>query len=319
MIEVEQLVKTYGETTAVAGMSFRVSPGVVTGFLGPNGAGKSTTMRTVLGLDRPTSGRALVNGRDYRTAPAPLAEVGALLDGRSFDRSRSARNHLRAIGATVGVGLRRVDEVLEQVGLAEVATKAAGTFSLGMGQRLGIATALLADPAVVMLDEPTNGLDPDGIKWIRALTRHLADEGRTVFISSHLMSEMEQTADHLVIVGNGRVIVDEGMEDLIARTSGRTVEVLSPDADRLAVHLARERVEVDRLGGQHLRVSGLSAAAVGDAAAAHGLRLHRLAEDRQSLEQVFTELTAGALTFSATTDTQGPAPHTDPSPEGAAR
>lgn len=191
MIDVHELVKKYGATTAVAGMTFTVQPGVVTGFLGPNGAGKSTTMRAVLGLDRPTSGSTAVNGRPYREAPAPLTEVGALLDGRAFDRSRSARDHLRAVGATVGIGRRRVDEVLGLVGLADVAGRRAGTFSLGMGQRLGIATAMLGDPPVVMLDEPTNGLDPDGIQWIRSFARGLADEGRTVLISSHLMSEME--------------------------------------------------------------------------------------------------------------------------------
>lgn len=301
MFEVAELVKEYGDTTAVAGMSFTVRPGVVTGFLGPNGAGKSTTMRTVLGLDRPTSGTTRVNGRHYREAPAPLAEVGALLDGRAFDRGRSARNHLRAVGATVGVGRARVEEVLETVGLSDVASKPAGGFSLGMGQRLGIATALLAEPAVVMLDEPTNGLDPDGIQWIRALARQLADEGRTVFISSHLMSEMEQTADHLIIVGSGKVIVDEPMEELIARTSGRSVEVTSPHADRLVDAIAGPGVEATRLDAHRLTVGGMSSAEIGDAALAHGIAVHRLVENRQNLEQVFMQLTADSLAYHAHT------------------
>ena len=299
MIEVQELVKKYGDTSAVSGMSFTVRPGVVTGFLGPNGAGKSTTMRTVLGLDRPTSGSTRVNGREYRTSRAPLAEVGALLDGRAFDRGRSARNHLRAVGATVGVGRRRVDEVLDQVGLTQVAAKAAGSFSLGMGQRLGIATALLADPPVVMLDEPTNGLDPDGITWIRTLTRSLADEGRTVLISSHLMSEMEQTADHLVIVGRGRVIVDEPMQSLIERTGGGAVEVTSPRAEDLARHLAGEGVETTHLATGSLSVRGRSPEEVGDTACRHGIPVHRLVEHRSSLEQVFMQLTADSVSYQA--------------------
>jgi ABC-2 type transport system ATP-binding protein len=291
MIEVESLVKKYGDTVAVAGMDFTVRPGVVTGFLGPNGAGKSTTMRAILGLDRPTSGRTRVNGRSYVELPAPQAEVGALLDGRSFERSRSARNHLRAVGATVGVSRARVEEVLEEVGLASVADRKAGSFSLGMGQRLGIATALLADPPVVLLDEPANGLDPDGITWIRRLTRQLADEGRTVLVSSHLMSEMEMTADHLVIVGAGRVIVDEPMSDLIDRASGASVLVQTPTAQHLATALAGPGVEVELTDEHRLRVRGLSAATIGDTAFRRGIQLHQLTSHRTSLESVFTELT----------------------------
>jgi len=244
--------------------------------------------------------------------------VGALLDGRAFDRSRSARNHLLAVGATVGVGRRRVDEVLEVVGLSSVAGKAAGTFSLGMGQRLGIATALLADPPVVMLDEPTNGLDPDGIQWIRGLTRQLADEGRTVFISSHLMSEMEQTADHLVIVASGRVIVDEPMASLISRTSGDSVEVVTPRADQLAAALNGPGVEVSHLDQDHLVVRGLAPSAVGDVACAASIPLHRLVERRQNLEQVFMQLTADSADYRAQPHPTDH-PSTVPTPAGALR
>ena len=305
MIEVDHLVKKYGDTIAVNDMSFTVRPGVVTGFLGPNGAGKSTTMRAIAGLDRPTSGSTRVNGKAYRDLASPLREVGLLLDGRAFDRSRSARNHLRAVGATIGVRRQRVDEVLELAGLSEVATKPAGSFSLGMGQRLGIATAMLGDPGVVMLDEPANGLDPDGIAWIRQLARGLADEGRTVFISSHLMSEMELTADHLIIVGAGRVIVDEDMSALIARTSGDSVLVSSPDASRLVDVVADLGVEIEFIGSGRLRLSGVGAARVGELSAAHGIVLHELVPSRLSLEQVFMDLTKEALQYAA----GNPVPH----------
>jgi ABC-2 type transport system ATP-binding protein len=299
MIEVDDLVKRYGDVTAVAGMTFTVRPGIVTGFLGPNGAGKSTTMRTVLGLDSPTSGSTRVNGRPHAASRAPLADVGALLDGRAFERSRSARNHLRSVGATVGVSRRRVEEVLETVGLAEVADRSAGEFSLGMGQRLGIATALLGDPPVVMLDEPTNGLDPDGIQWIRTLTRQLADEGRTVFVSSHLMSEMEQTADHLVIVGAGRVIADEPMSDLINRTSGISVTVRTPRTGELASVLAGPGVEITQSAEAQLEVRGLTSEQIGDSAVAHGIALHQLQSSRLTLEEAFMDLTRDAVTFHA--------------------
>ena len=300
MITVESLVKRYGSTTAVDGMSFTVQPGRVTGFLGPNGAGKSTTMRLVLGLDRPTSGQALVNGRPFRDAPAPFALVGSLLDGKAFDKSRSARNHLRAVGAANGVGRARVEEVLEVAGLASVAHRRAGEFSLGMGQRLGIATALLADPPVVILDEPVNGLDPDGISWIRRLTRELATEGRTVFLSSHLMSEMELTADHLVIVGRGRVLADTPMADFIATTSGERVDVASPDAARLAALMAGPGVTVTTEEPGTLDVRGLSATAIGELAAANGLVLHQLATRRLSLEDAFMTLTDDTVDYHGT-------------------
>jgi ABC-2 type transport system ATP-binding protein len=305
MIEVDELVKHYGTTRAVDGMSFTARPGVVTGFLGPNGAGKSTTMRAILGLDTPTSGTTRVDGREYRSSPAPLAHVGALLDGRAFDRSRTARAHLRAVGATVGVGRRRVDEVLDLAGLASVADKPAGQFSLGMGQRLGIATSLLADPPVIMLDEPVNGLDPDGITWIRTLSRQLADEGRTVLISSHLMSEMEMTADHLVIVGAGRVIAAEPMHDLIARTSGDAVQVTSPEAGRLADALGETEAEVEQSASDRFIVRGLTSAQVGTLARDLGVALHELIPQRMSLELVFMELTADSVAYHA---------HTTPSP-----
>lgn len=320
MIEVDDLVKHYGTVRAVDHMSFTARPGIVTGFLGPNGAGKSTTMRAILGLDTPTSGATRIDGREYRTSSAPLAHVGALLDGRAFDSARTARAHLRAVGVTVGVGRRRVDDVLDLAGLAGVADKPAGQFSLGMGQRLGIATALLADPSVIMLDEPVNGLDPDGITWIRTLTRQLADEGRTVLISSHLMSEMEQTADHLVIVGGGRVIADEPMHDLIARTSGDTVRITSPDASRLADALSTAGGQVEHITRDGLVVRGTTPARVGDLARDLGVALHELTPQRMSLEQVFMELTAESVTFHAhatTAQHPGPAGATDQLPTGA--
>ena len=300
MIAVESLVKRYGDTTAVDGMTFTVHPGRVTGFLGPNGAGKSTTMRVILGLDRPTSGRALVHGTPFRDSPAPLALVGSLLDGKAFDRGRSARNHLRVVAASNGVGRARVDEVLDIVGLTAVADRPAGAFSLGMGQRLGIATALLADPPVVMLDEPVNGLDPDGITWIRRLTRALADEGRTVFLSSHLMSEMEMTADHLIIVGQGRVLADTPMAEFIANTSGERVDVTTPDAARLASLVAGPGVEVVSTVAGTLDITGVAASTIGELAAAHGVVLHQLTTRRLSLEEAFMKLTADSVEYHGT-------------------
>ena len=302
MIVVDSLVKRYGDTLALDGMSFTVHPGRVTGFLGPNGAGKSTTMRSVLGLDRPDSGRATVDGHDYRESPAPMALVGALLDGRSVDKGRSARNHLRVVGAAIGVGTRRVDEVLELVGLSSVAHKAAGSFSLGMGQRLGIATALLADPPVVMLDEPVNGLDPDGITWIRHLVRDLAAEGRTVLVSSHLMSEMEMTADHLVVVGQGRVLADTPMDAFIDEYSDEVVEVRSPRASDLARLVAADGVGVEASGPGVLEVRGVPADRIGDLAAAEGIPLHQLVSHRLSLEEAFMTLTRDAVQFRGETE-----------------
>ncbi len=302
MLEVHELTKRYGDVTAVDSISFTVQPGIVTGFLGPNGAGKSTTMRMILGLDRPTSGHALINGHDYAASTAPLAELGALLDAKAVDKGRSARNHLLALGATIGVGKARVDELIELVGLGDVARKAAGGFSLGMGQRLGIASALLGDPSVVMLDEPVNGLDPDGILWIRTLLKELAAEGRTVFLSSHLMSEMELTAEHLIVIGRGRIIADMTMAEFIGQASSNSVHITSPDSASLRGHLVGDGVTVTSTGPDRLEVEGLTTAQVGDIAAAHGLRLHELHKVEASLEEAFMELTRDAVEYHGRTD-----------------
>ena len=299
MIELQQLTKRYGDKLAVDGISATIRPGVVTGFLGPNGAGKSTTMRMILGLDRPTSGAALVNGRPYVEAPAPLAEVGALLDAKAVDGSRSARNHLLALGATVGIGPRRVDEVLASVGLTEVAHRSAGSFSLGMGQRLGIAAALLADPAVLILDEPVNGLDLDGIQWIRALLTELAQQGRTVLLSSHLMSEMQLVADHLLIIGQGRILADTSMDDFIEHSTSSSVVVASPDAGALAPLLAAAGATLTSTQADRFAVRDLTADAIGDIAAEHGLRLHELAPIAASLESAYLELTRDSVEYTA--------------------
>jgi ABC-2 type transport system ATP-binding protein len=297
MLEVHELTKRYGDTIAVDHISFTVRPGVVTGFLGPNGAGKSTTMRMILGLDRPTSGEALVDGRSYPSSPAPLAELGALLEAKAVDRGRSARNHLLALGATVGVGAARVDELLDVVGLADVARKPAGSFSLGMGQRLGIASALLADPRVVLLDEPVNGLDPDGILWIRTLLKELAAEGRTVFLSSHLMSEMEQTAEHLIVIGRGRIIADTSMADFIAASSSNHIRVVSPHATSLRNLLVDDGVSITSAEPGVLDIEGVPASRIGDVAAEHGLTLHELTTVEATLEQAFMELTRDSVEF----------------------
>lgn len=312
MIEVQDLTKVYGRRTAVDHVSFTVRPGVVTGFLGPNGAGKSTTMRAILGLDRPTSGRALVDGREVRDLAAPLATIGALLDAKALDRGRSARNHLRVLARTIGIGDRRVDEVLGLVGLTSVAHRAAGGFSLGMGQRLGIASALLADPGVLLLDEPTNGLDPDGILWLRTLIRSLADEGRTVLLSSHLMSEMELVADQLVVIGDGRVLAETPMADLILGASRSRVHIVSPDADDVAALVVTSPdVTVTRLSDVEIEITGVPAAWLGETAARHGLRLHELHTVTASLEEAYMELTHDTVGYRGTAAT--------PLPEGAAR
>src|SRR5581483_7170949 len=294
MIEAEHLSKRYGERTAVDDVSFCVQPGLVTGFLGPNGAGKSTTMRLILGLDRPTAGRVTVNGRAYADHRAPLAEVGPLLEARAVHTGRSARNHLLALAATHGIGARRVDEVIDLVGLAEVARKRVKSFSLGMGQRLGIAAALLADPATVVLDEPVNGLDPEGVRWIRNLLRGLAAEGRTVLVSSHLMSEMALTADHLLIVGRGRVLADVSMAEFMRNASRNIVRVRTPEATRLSGLLAGPDVTVEPVAEavRGLRVQGVTAEQIGDIACAHGIALHELAAEEVSLEDAFMALTA---------------------------
>ena len=296
MIEAVGLTKRYGHKVAVDGLTFEVQPGVVTGFLGPNGAGKSTTMRMLLGLDRPTAGSATINGRPYDRLAAPLCEVGALLEARAIHTGRSARNHLLALAATHGIGRRRVDELLDLVGLAQVAGKRAGGFSLGMGQRLGIASALLGDPHTLILDEPVNGLDPEGILWIRTLLGSLAAEGRTVFVSSHLMSEMALTATHLIVVGQGRLIADASVAELTA-ASGRSVRVRTEEAARLRDLLAADGVSVTSTERDLLTVSGLSSAEVGKVAAAARIALVELTPLQASLEEAFMELTRDAVEF----------------------
>jgi ABC-2 type transport system ATP-binding protein len=299
MISVEDLTKRYGEKTAVDSLAFTVRPGVVTGFLGPNGSGKSTTMRIIAGLDRPTSGRALVDGRPYVEDPEPLRRVGLLLEAKAVHTSRTARNHLRALAATHGIGRRRVDEVIELAGLQDVAGKRVGGFSLGMGQRLGIAAALLGDPANLILDEPVNGLDPEGVLWMRKLLRAQAAEGRTVLLSSHLMSEMALTADHLVVIGRGRLIADLPVEELTARASRSQVRVRTPDAAALAALLVGPGVTVDATTRDRLDVTGLASDAVGELARRHGLPLYELTPVRASLEDAFMELTRDAVEYRA--------------------
>jgi ABC-2 type transport system ATP-binding protein len=300
MIEASGLTKVYGAKRAVDDLTFTVRPGVVTGFLGPNGSGKSTTMRLVLGLDAPTAGTAIVNGKPYREFAAPLHEVGALLEARSVHTGRSAYNHLLALALTHGIGRSRVTELIDLVGLHDVAGKRAGQFSLGMGQRLGIAAALLGDPATLLLDEPVNGLDPEGIHWIRSLLRGLAAEGRTVFVSSHLMSEMQLTADRLIVIGRGRLIADMSVEEFVEQASGKVVRVRSPQAAELQRALLRDSdVTVTTLGPAALEVHGLSAEQVGEAAAAEGIVLHELTPLQVSLEEAFMELTRSDVEFRA--------------------
>ena len=305
MLQLQNLTKKYGEKVAVDDLTFTVPPGIVTGFLGPNGAGKSTTMRMILGLDGPTSGTVRVNGRQYRDSPAPLHEVGALLEARAVHTGRSARNHLLAMAATTGIGRRRVQEVIDLVGLHDVAGQRAGAFSLGMGQRLGIAAALLGDPATIMLDEPVNGLDPEGILWIRNLLTDLAEEGRTVFVSSHLMSEMALTADHLIVVGRGRLIRDLPVADFIASASPELVRVRTPDAAALRTLLLADDVTVTDPDGDLLQVQGLTTDAIGSRAAAAGLTLLELAPVHASLEEAFMTLTHDDVQYRAGTRPDG--------------
>jgi ABC-2 type transport system ATP-binding protein len=307
MIEVHELTKTYGEKTAVDGLSFVVRPGVVTGFLGPNGAGKSTTMRMILGLDAPTSGTVTVNGRRYAELAAPLHEIGALLEAKAVHGGRSATNHLLAMAATHGIGRRRVEEVIDLVGLRQVAGKRAGAFSLGMGQRLGIASALLGDPRILMLDEPVNGLDPDGVLWVRHLLRQLADEGRTVFLSSHLMSEMALTADHLIVIGRGRLIRDLSLADFIADASASWVRVSSPQATELREQLMGPGVTVTSTEPGVLRVEGLSAQEIGIRAASEGITLYELSPVQASLEEAYMQITKHAVEYHGPDAIQPPA------------
>jgi ABC-2 type transport system ATP-binding protein len=278
-------------------ISFTVRPGVVTGFLGPNGSGKSTTMRLVLGLDAPTAGDVRVNGKHYRDHAAPLHEVGALLEARSVHTGRSAYNHLLALAQTHGIPRNRVDEMVDLVGLHEVARKRAGQFSLGMGQRLGIAAALLGDPATVMLDEPANGLDPEGVHWIRTLLKQLASDGRTVFVSSHLMSEMALTADHLIVIGRGRLIADMSVDEFVRKASGERVRVLTPQATRLRELVLGPNVSVTSEEANALEVKGLTAQAVGEIAAENRIVLHELVPVQASLEEAFMELTREDVEF----------------------
>ncbi|MEU1414671.1 ATP-binding cassette domain-containing protein [Streptomyces sp. NPDC005731] len=299
MIEAHSLTKRYGGHTAVDDLSFTVRPGVVTGFLGPNGAGKSTTMRMLLGLDTPTSGRAAVNGRRYAEHRAPLHEVGAMLEARSVHTGRSAYHHLLALAATTGISRRRVDEVIDLVGLSAVAKKRVGGFSLGMGQRLGIAGALLGDPATVILDEPVNGLDPEGILWIRNLLKGLAAEGRTVLVSSHLMSETALTAEHLIVIGRGRLIADTSVAEFVARAAGDVVRVRTDEAGRLCALLAGPDVAVAAQEPGVLQVTGLSSDRIGRLAAEHGVALAELTPQQASLEQAFMELTRDAVEYQA--------------------
>ncbi|MFF7547296.1 ATP-binding cassette domain-containing protein [Streptomyces canus] len=302
MIDARQLTKKYGEKTAVDGLDFVVKPGTVTGFLGPNGAGKSTTMRMIVGLDAPTSGSVTVNGRRYASHRAPLQEVGALLEAKSIHPGRSAHNHLRALALTHGIPGSRVDEVIGLAGLGSVAKKRAGAFSLGMGQRLGIAAALLGDPQTVMLDEPVNGLDPEGVLWIRNLLKGLADEGRTVFVSSHLMSEMALVADHLIVVGRGRLLADTTVADLIREAGGDTVKVATQDPARLRDVLAGPGVDVTgRIGSEELQVTGLTAREIGLKAAEHGIALFELSARTVSLEEAFMDLTRDAVEYHGST------------------
>jgi ABC-2 type transport system ATP-binding protein len=292
VIEATRLTKNYGEKRAVDELSFVVRPGTVTGFLGPNGSGKSTTMRLILGLDRPTSGDVRVNGKHYRDHAAPLHEVGALLEARSVHTGRSALAHLRALAQTHGIPRRRVDDLIDLVGLHDVARKRAGQFSLGMGQRLGIASALLGDPHTLLLDEPVNGLDPEGIHWIRHLLKGLAAEGRTVFVSSHLMSEMALTADHLIVVGRGKLIADTSVDEFVRRASGLTVLVRSPQATQLA-DLIRGGGDIALRSPEPsvLEIDGLSTEQIGELAAEHGVVLHELTKRQASLEEAFMDLT----------------------------
>jgi ABC-2 type transport system ATP-binding protein len=297
LIEARGLTKDYGDKRAVDGMTFTVQPGVVTGFLGPNGSGKSTTMRLILGLDAPTAGDVTVNGRHYRDHAGPLHEVGSLLEARSVHTGRSAFNHLLALAQTHGISRRRVEELIDLVGLREVAKKRAGQFSLGMGQRLGIAAALLGDPRTVMLDEPVNGLDPEGIHWIRHLLKDLASEGRTVFVSSHLMSEMALTAEHLIVVGRGRVIADTTTEEFLQQASGNVVVVRSPQIEALRGHLVGADVTVVALEPGLVEVHGLTAQQIGEAAARHKIVLHELTPQQASLEEAFMDLTRDDVEF----------------------
>ncbi len=306
MIEARGLTKRYGDKAAVNDLSFQVRAGTVTGFLGPNGSGKSTTMRLLLGLDRPTAGTALINGKRYVDLPAPLHEVGALLEARAVHTGRSARNHLLAMAATHGIARSRVDDLIDLVGLHEVAGKRVGKFSLGMGQRLGIAAALLGDPQVLLLDEPVNGLDPEGIRWIRNLLKSLAAEGRTVFVSSHLMSEMALTATEVIVVGRGRFITSGSIADVVRTATTGAVLVRTAEADRLSALLIGDGCEVERTNPDTLMVTGADSAQIGLVAARESIPLVELTPQQATLEEAFMEITRDAVEFhGATAETAG--------------
>jgi ABC-2 type transport system ATP-binding protein len=299
MIHAENLTKHFGETVAVDDVSFTVLPGRVTGFLGPNGAGKSTTMRMILGLDQPTKGTVTVNGCSYGELGAPLRAVGALLDAKAIDGGRSAANHLLWLAASNRIDRRRVSEVLDTVGLSDVAGHRVGTFSLGMNQRLGIAAALLGDPETLIFDEPINGLDPDGILWIRNLMKSLASEGRTVFLSSHLMSEMAQTAEHLLVIGRGRIIADASVEEIIAGNTSSSVRVRAPRQAELATLLARQGARVEATNDGAITVTGLDSTAIGGLAASNHIALSELIPEGATLEEAFLELTHNETDYRA--------------------
>ena len=307
MIEIKDVSKRYGGKLAVDGLSFDVRPGMVTGFLGPNGAGKSTTMRMILGLDEPDRGEVTIDGRRYDEFKRPLYRVGALLDATAVHGGRSARAHLESLARSNGIRRGRVDAVLEQVGLTEVASKHVGGFSLGMKQRLGIAAALLGEPQVLMFDEPVNGLDPQGVRWVRGLFRSLAAEGRTVLVSSHLLSEMAQTADHLVVIGRGRLIADTGVEEFVEAGSAGRILVRTPYGGDLARLLVAEGAQVEQAEQGMLAVAGVTQERIGDVAAAHGLAIYELRADRASLEEAFMELTEESVEYRASSGRDGSA------------
>jgi ABC-2 type transport system ATP-binding protein len=303
MIELEGLTKRYGEKVAVNNLSFTVRPGIVTGFLGPNGAGKSTTMRMILGLDHPTAGDVRIDGKHYPQLKDPLTYIGALLEAKAWHGGRTAYNHLLCLAQSNGIPRSRVREVLDTVGLTAVAKKKTKGFSMGMGQRLGIAAALLGDPRILMFDEPVNGLDPEGIHWIRTLMKSLAAQGRTVFVSSHLMSEMALTADHLVVIGQGRLLADTSMADFIDRNSRSYVRVRSPQRERLLDVLHQAGIVTVESGEGVLEVDGGKAEHVGELAAQHGITLHELSPQQASLEEAFMRLTAGSVEYHAHSET----------------
>jgi len=312
MIVSHQLTKRYGKTVAVDNLSFTVAPGLVTGFLGPNGSGKSSTMRMILGLDAPDSGSATVNGVAYASLAWPLREVGALLDAKAFHPGRSARNHLRCLARTNDIPMNRVDEVLDVVGLTSVADRRAGKFSLGMGQRLGIAAALLGDPGVLLFDEPVNGLDPEGIRWVRHLLRGLAAEGRTVLVSSHLINEMALTADHLVVIGRGTLIADTSVEAFTAHGRGDSVRIVTPTPQRFVSALTRAGARPSVADDGSIVVTGMAVAEVGELAARDALTVHELTPQRASLEDTFMELTSDSVEFHSSDAGAVPVPATAP-------